>query len=126
MCDRSHLANRHERRIEQRSRRKLNAAIREGRAINISVGHLLAGDPNYGTSVLCRVCDKPHRALGLAQIEDGSGFSHIPLCEACAVAGDITMDAITRKYRCTPVINRGGNLREAFLAMEEKRSAVEH
>jgi hypothetical protein len=128
MCDRSHLANRHERRIEQRALRKLKAAMQEGRLINVSIGHLLAGDPNYGTPVLCAVCSAPHKALGLAQIEDRSGASLVPLCEACVTAGDATTDAITRKYWGAPdlVINRGGKLGERFIAMEEKLNATEH
>jgi hypothetical protein len=119
--------NRHERRVEQRAKRQLAAAIREGRAIDVSLGHLRPDDPNYGLPVGCAVCGTPHRALGLARITDQSGFSHIPLCEPCIQADEATSSAIVRKYFGVPdlEISDGGDLAN-MLAMEEKRGVTEH
>ena len=120
--------NRHQRRTEQRVRRQLAAAIREGRAIDIGLGHLRPDDPNYGLPINCAICGTPHRALGPARITDQSGFSHIPLCEPCVQADEATSQAIVRKHFGAPDMefSDGGHLGEAFLAMEEKRGGTEH
>ena len=49
--------------------------------IFIDYGHLSERDPNYGLPVVCYACDTPHKAFGLARIQDNSDTTHVPLCE---------------------------------------------
>jgi hypothetical protein len=111
--------NRHQRRTERRAERHMAAAIQEGRAIDIGLGHLGPDDPNFGLPVNCAVCGTPHPGLGLARIADRSGISYAPLCEPCVQARDATSAAIVRKYFGAPdmKISDGGDLGEVFLAI---------
>ena len=73
---------------QQRRAKKRKGRSPVGSVVDIGVGHLGEGDPNCGTAVNCYVCSTPHRAHGLAQIEDKADTIHVPLCEACVQAGD--------------------------------------
>ena len=72
-----------------------------GRVTCIDFGRLQERDRNYGLPVECYVCGAPHEALGLARITEGEAVTHVPLCEACRVAGK-TVKAIARKYWNVP------------------------
>jgi ribosomal protein S14 len=57
-------------------------------AVNVIFGHLSVRDKNYGLRVRCYVCGTPHKASGLARIEDASGHTEVksldvPVCEEC-------------------------------------------
>jgi hypothetical protein len=92
-------------------------------------GHLLKGDPNYGLPVVCYVCATPHKAFGLARIQDKSGTTHIPLCEPCVSDPTNTGKSVARKYLNAPEleISEGGEATtEQILALAEKQDATEH
>jgi hypothetical protein len=104
-------------------------AAKKGVAL-VRYGHLLERDSNYGLPVACYVCDAPHKALGLARIEDRSGTTHLPLCDRClgaAMHGD--EDALIRKYFNSPdlEISKGGKITaEQISAVVKKQDETEH
>jgi len=111
---------------QQRRAKKRKGRSPVGSVVDIGVGHLGEGDPNCGTAVNCYVCSTPHRAHGLAQIEDKADTIHVPLCEACVQAGDF--NAIVRKYWGTPdlEISEGGEATEEQIAELVERQGARH
>ena len=75
--------------------------------VNISWGTLLERDPNYGASVVCYVCGAPHKARGLALIQDRLGTTWVPLCNPCLDDKD---HRVCKKYLNAPdlEISEGG------------------
>src|SRR5262245_18818294 len=113
------------------SRQQRRAAKRKGRSpvgsvVDIGVGHLGEGDPNCGTAVNCYVCSTPHRAHGLAQIEDKADTIQGPLCGACVQAGGF--NAIVRKSwgRRSREISEGREATEEQIAELVERQGARH
>jgi hypothetical protein len=96
-------------------------------AVFIDCGYLSKRDPNYGIPVECYVCATPHKAFGLARIEDKSGTTYVPLCQPCLQADDTK--PIARKYLAAPdlEISEGGDATtEQVFALVEKQDVTEH
>jgi hypothetical protein len=113
------MTNRHERRQA--------AKLQHGEVILIHYGQLLERDQNYGLPVQCYVCGAPHKALGLARIEQKRSTTDVPLCDEC-LASDSKGDII-RKYTNAPdlKISEGGELTaEQLTAIVDKQDTTEH
>jgi hypothetical protein len=82
--------NRHER----RAAKKLNRGL--SRTIYIQHNCLYEGEPGYGEQVPCYLCDAPHKARGIAVIDekDADHLTLVPLCESCSAKKD--GDAVIR------------------------------
>lgn len=114
------MTNRHERRAA-----KKRNPHQAGDGILIERGHLLERDPNYGLPVNCYICDTPHKARGLARIQDKSGTTHVPLCEPCRHDPDAPVAIIWRFSHV--IVSEGGEAtHEQILALAEKQGATAH
>jgi hypothetical protein len=111
--------NRHERRQAAR--------LQRGEVILIHYGQLLERDQNYGLPVLCYVCGAPHKASGLARIEQKRSTVDVPLCEIC-VASDSNGEIIRKYTKARDLkISEGGELTtEQLAAMVDKQDTTEH
>jgi hypothetical protein len=111
--------NRHERR---------KTAKEIGGVTYVDYGHIPKHDEHFGVPVVCYVCAIPHKALGIARIEDASGTICVPLCESCFAAKE-RGDALMRKYLNAPdleVSKGAAATAEQVLAMAEKQTDTEH
>jgi hypothetical protein len=114
------MTNRHERRAAKKRNR------RAGDFILIERSHLLERDPNYGASLNCYICDTPHKARGIARIQDNSGTTNVPLCEPCLHDPDAP-EAIVWRFWHAPnlILSEGGEAtHEQILALAEKQRAT--
>jgi hypothetical protein len=119
----------------RRAAKKRNAKV--GDVLSISLGLLAKRDLNYGSPVICYACNAPHKAIGLARIQDKSSIYDVPLCGPCCSPDkvDITENIIVRKF-CNsfdlkvidgPAITRHGELTaEQVQALIEKQDTTEH
>jgi hypothetical protein len=100
---------------------------KKGDMARVHYGQLHERDPNRGETVLCFVCNAPHKGSGLARIEDKSGTLDVPLCDAC-LAADTADDreAVLRKFWNSPDLETRKATAEQFSALMEKRDKTEH
>ena len=78
---------------------------------------------SWGT-LLVYACDAPHKAIGVALIEDGSGTTCVPLCDPCL---DDKGHHVLKKYWGTPdlIVDEGGEATtEQLLALVERQGSV--
>jgi hypothetical protein len=133
------MANRFNRRLAKSYARRLereepDRKLAAAGVVKIDYGCLSERDQNYGTSFSCYVCDTPHKALGVARIQDKSGTSYVALCDSCLVADydDVdspTKNAVIKKYWNAPdlEVREGGKATTVqILAVAEKQGVTEH
>ena len=116
--------NRHERRAAKKRNAKVDHLF-------ISIGSLMEQDLNYGLPVICYACGTPHKAIGLARIQDKSNTYDVPLCGLCCSPDkvDIAENIIARKF-CNSLdlkVSGGGEVTiEQFQALIDKQDTTEH
>lgn len=116
------MMNRHERRKARK--------LRIGEAIFIDHGTLDKRDRNFGTRVICYVCDARHLALNFARIRTQTDTTDVPLCPACFASNDMTNDVL-RKFLNAPdmTIEEGGKAtleQIDALAERQREGETEH
>lgn len=116
------MMNRHERRKARK--------LRIGEAIFIDHGTMDKRDRNFGTRVICYVCDARHLALNFARIRTQTDTTDVPLCPACFASNDMTNDVL-RKFLNAPdmTIEEGGKAtleQIDALAERQREGEAEH
>jgi hypothetical protein len=105
------------------NRRERRTAKKHGTTI-IDFGRLVT--PDDALPVDCYICATPHKASGVARIQERQSITYVPLCDQCFTDSG---DAVVRKYMNAPdlKIHEGGEATTAQLsALADKQDATEH